>query len=76
MFKVLFLDHPRSVGMSYSQHALFAAGIALRLCLSSMMFVIHAIFPFIPIGNDFNLDGLTHFLLERENHRISEPRSD
>jgi Family of unknown function (DUF6356) len=73
MFKVLFLDHPRSVGMSYTQHAFFAAGIALRLYFSSTAFVIHAIFPFIPVGNDFNLDGLTHFLLECQNHRTSEP---
>lgn len=41
----LFLDHPRSVGESYTQHAVFAASFSARLLVAGLAALIHAFIP-------------------------------
>jgi len=45
MFKRLFLDHPRSVGESYVQHADVAARFGLTLIVAGLACLMHALVP-------------------------------
>ncbi|HAW48520.1 hypothetical protein C6W92_13840 [Roseovarius sp. A46] len=45
MLSRLFLDHPRSVDESYTEHAAFAGWFALRLFAAGGAALIHAIIP-------------------------------
>jgi hypothetical protein len=47
MFRRLFIDHPRSVGESYGQHAGFALGVGLRMIGAGLACVLHGVFPFL-----------------------------
>lgn len=47
MIARLFLSHPRSVGESYGEHAVFAAGFAWRLGLAALAAGVHAVLPFL-----------------------------
>ena len=41
----MFLDHPRSVGESYLEHAAFAGRFATRLLAAGMAALVHAFVP-------------------------------
>jgi hypothetical protein len=43
----LFTDHPASVGESYSEHLMTAAGFGTRLVLTGFACLIHALLPFL-----------------------------
>lgn len=43
----LFTDHPDSVGESYAEHLLTAAGFGTRLVLTGCACLIHALLPFL-----------------------------
>ncbi|PKQ11920.1 MAG: hypothetical protein CVT70_11675 [Alphaproteobacteria bacterium HGW-Alphaproteobacteria-1] len=45
MLSKFFFDHPRSVGESYFEHALFAGRFALMLFAAAGAALIHAIIP-------------------------------
>ena len=60
-----FNAHPRQQGINYFAHLCFALGIAVRLSRSVFAFVVHAIFPFIDIRREHDLEATTHFLRER-----------
>lgn len=45
--KALFVDHPGSVGESYSEHLIHAAGFSGRLLLAGIACLIHALLPFL-----------------------------
>ncbi|MBP6013737.1 MAG: hypothetical protein KBA31_16035 [Alphaproteobacteria bacterium] len=45
MFDRLFLQHPRSVGETYFEHAAMALGFAARLFLAGLACMIHALVP-------------------------------
>lgn len=45
MFDRLFLQHPRSVGETYAEHAAMALGFAARLFVAALACVIHALVP-------------------------------
>lgn len=47
LFARLFKDHPASVGETYSEHAVVASGIALRLVGAGLACMIHALLPFL-----------------------------
>lgn len=47
MLQRLFIDHPRSVGESYGQHATFAMGLGLRMIMAGLACVMHGLFPFL-----------------------------
>ena len=42
-----FTDHPRSVKESYCQHFTFACKTGAKLCMYSIVSVIHGVFPFL-----------------------------
>lgn len=60
-----FSVHPNKQGVSYLEHLLFAMGIAVRLFYSVIAFAAHAIFPFIDIRRELDLQATTDFLQER-----------
>jgi hypothetical protein len=43
----LFTDHPASVGESYGEHLLAATSFALRMMLSGLACLVHALLPFL-----------------------------
>ena len=43
----LFTDHPASVGESYAEHLVTAAGFGARLVLTGLACVVHALLPFL-----------------------------
>lgn len=60
-----FKIHPHKQGISYSEHLLFAMGIAIRLFRSVIAFTLHALFPFIDIKRTLDLQETVNFILER-----------
>lgn len=44
--KDAFTKHPAEAGETYGQHLMFTVGMALRLLVTSMVLIIHGIFPF------------------------------
>ena len=61
----IFTNHPHEQGVSYSEHLGFAIGISGRLLMSVVVFILHALFPFISIDREFDLEATSAFLLER-----------
>lgn len=47
MFRRLFLDHPQSVGESYGQHFMVAAGFGTTMILGGLGALTHAVLPFV-----------------------------
>ena len=43
--RALFLDHPATVGESYSQHLRFAASFAFWLIVAGFAALVHAVVP-------------------------------
>jgi hypothetical protein len=61
----VFTQHPHEQGVSYSEHLDFAIGIAWHLFMCVLSFITHALFPFITIKRQFDLEATSAFLLER-----------
>jgi Family of unknown function (DUF6356) len=59
-----FTVHPLSKGQTYLEHLLTASTIGLRLLISAFAFILHSIFPFVPIPQPLNLEALALFLLQ------------
>ena len=45
MLNRLFLEHPRSVGETYSEHMLTAGGFGVKLIKAGCACLVHAVFP-------------------------------
>jgi len=60
-----FTAHPHQQGITYFQHWRFATRIALRLLISALSFVLHAMLPFISIGSRLNLESTAAYSRER-----------
>ena len=60
-----FTAHPHEQGISYFEHLEFALGIAMRLLNTVIAFALHAIFPFIDISRELDLEATTDFLNEQ-----------
>ena len=60
-----FTQHTQQQGISYFEHCCFALGIAWRLLNSVIAFILHAVFPFIGIERDHDLEATMAFLDER-----------
>jgi len=62
-----FTKHPREcVNETWLQHCKFTMILACRLYITSWIFIVHGIFPFIPIPKWLNLEESIRFL-EMEN---------
>lgn len=60
-----FTEHPQQQGISYTEHMIFAMGIAQRLFHSVIAFTLHAIFPFVDIKQALDLEETANFIQER-----------
>jgi hypothetical protein len=64
----LFNKHPKESKFSgYFSHMKFAVSISLQLLASSVVFIAHAVFPFIKIPKFLNLEGNISFLIDKNN---------
>jgi hypothetical protein len=62
----LFRKHPKENGYSgYLSHFAFAFAVSLRLSIVSTYFLIHAIFPFIPVPKSLNLEETIDFMVDK-----------
>ena len=43
----LFTDHPGSVGESYAEHMVTASGFGLRMVLTGLACMVHAVLPYL-----------------------------
>ena len=65
-----FTKHPReNADETWWKHCKFACGIGLRLYLTSFIFIIHGVFPFIKIPKWVNLTVSALYLLEENEKR-------
>lgn len=60
-----FTRHPSRQGITYIEHWHFAMGIACRLLNSVAAFVVHALFPFVPVSPELDLESTAAFIRER-----------
>ena len=65
-----FTKHPRdNANETWWKHCKFAWCIGLRLYFTSWIFIIHGIFPFIPIPKWINLTDSAMYLLKENEKR-------
>jgi hypothetical protein len=55
-----FLKHPAEKGLGYFSHFKKAFKMGFRLLISGSLFIIHSIFPFIPIPKKYNCHEMVH----------------
>jgi hypothetical protein len=60
-----FTTHPQQQGITYLEHLSFAMGTAYRLFHAAVAFAVHALFPFISIEPEFDLEATAAFIKER-----------
>ena len=65
----IFTEHTRKQGVTYIEHLCFAIGIAARLANTVIAFTLHAIFPFIDIKRELDLEETARFI-EMQNEWI------
>ena len=58
----IFTAHTQKQGVTYIEHLIFAMRIALRLSNSVIAFSLHAIFPFIDIKKNLDLEETVRFI--------------
>ena len=65
-----FTKHPReAVGETWGQHCYFAIGVGIRLIFTSLIFIVHGVFPFISIPKWLNLEESIKFLDKENKYR-------
>jgi len=66
--KILFTKHPQSVGETYLEHTGAAFGFALKMFITSIACLIHAIFPFLFVNTGSKtIQNLHHGMLVSRN---------
>jgi len=65
----IFTQHTQEQGVTYFEHLVFATRISARLLKSVIAFALHAIFPFVGIRKELDLEATAAFIL-RENDWI------
>ena len=66
-----FTKHPRENNMKgWWKHCKSACCIGFRLYVSSWFFIVHGIFPFIPIPKWINLTDSAMYLLKENEKRL------
>ena len=69
----LFTDHPASVGESYLQHLLVAAGFGVRMVASGLACLVHAFLPFLFVRTGSGcIEQLHAEMLARRRHKTVE----
>jgi|TARA_R100000008_G_C3446877_1_gene97339 hypothetical protein len=59
-----FTKHPHERGRTYWHHLSFATRVGLAMLASSLVFLVHAVFPFVPIPKQLNLESAAKRLLK------------
>ncbi len=59
--------HLKEKKVSYFHHFIFAMRVSIKLTLSSTAFFVHALFPFVKIPYDLNLESMALYLFEKNN---------
>tara|TARA_Y100001963_G_C6554014_1_gene341129 strand:+ start:191 stop:418 length:228 start_codon:yes stop_codon:yes gene_type:complete len=63
----LFTKHPKEdANETWWEHCQFAIGVGIRLIFTSLIFILHGVFPFVSIPKWLNLEESIRFL-EKEN---------
>jgi len=65
----IFNKHPATVGENWWQHFQFTISIAYTLLIASVFWLLHGLFPFIPIPLGFNLANLVTGLGQKNFNR-------
>jgi membrane glycosyltransferase len=60
----IFTKHPKTKNLSYWQHLTRALLMGAKLLISGACFILHAVFPFIPIPKKYNCHDMVHSLVE------------
>ncbi len=60
-----FTTHPQQQGITYLEHWCFAMGTAYRLLNSVVAFAVHALFPFISIEPELDLEATAAYIQDR-----------
>ena len=63
----IFTEHTSKQGVTYIEHLYFAMRIAVRLLNSVIAFALHAVFPFIDIRKELDLEATEQFIHEQNN---------
>lgn len=64
--KNIFTEHPHTIGETYLQHLKFAFFVGLSMISGGLIFIIHAIFPFIFVKTGSSiLFKTTHCFVDR-----------
>ena len=72
-----FTKHQRDAGgETWGQHCYFAIGVGIRLIFTSLIFIVHGIFPFISIPRWLNLEESIRFLEKENNNRETKGKRD
>lgn len=58
----IFTRHTQQQGVTYLEHMVFAIGIATRLANTVFAFTLHALFPFIDIKKELDLEETARFI--------------
>jgi hypothetical protein len=61
----IFTAHTQAQGVTYVEHLVFALRIAVRLFSSVIAFTLHAVFPFIGIRKELDLEATAAFILQQ-----------
>ena len=65
-----FTKHPNNNGNeTWGQHCYFAVGVGVRLIFTSLIFIVHGMFPFISIPKWLNLEESIKFLKTENDYR-------
>lgn len=74
MFRRLFLDHPASVGESYTEHFGVAWGFGARMIAGGVGAVVHAFLPFLCTTRASTTIGTLHaeLVTKRDAHRAAQ----
>ena len=71
-----FTRHPKKcVNETWFQHCKFTIHLGLRLIVTALIFIVHGLFPFIPIPRWLNLEESIRFLEEENNNREEKASS-
>ena len=66
-----FTSHPTANNKSWREHTKFALHASFRLGLSSVCFMLHGLFPFIPVPGSYNFECTIEYL-ENMNKSVSK----
>ena len=70
-----FTKHPReTVGETWWEHFKFSCGIGIRLFLTSIYFLVHALFPFIELHRKWNLECASEWLNKKNDNREAKKK--